>query len=88
MYYVSGSAYKLSRDCALTHGTMLIDSDLANLGRYLTSKTVAITGGGHTSYRSKVTNLKMHCLGITVDGFFHSVGNMFANANGLTEQNV
>lgn len=75
--YVSGSAYKLGREVALTHGTMLIDSDLKNLGVYLTSNQKNISGGGHTSYRSTVTNLNEHCDSITVAGFFDSAGKEF-----------
>jgi len=40
---VSGSAYKIVRTSAYHHGTMLIDSDLKALGRYLSAPKVLIT---------------------------------------------
>jgi len=63
---------------------MLVDSDLVGLGRYLTARENRITGGGHTSYRSTVTNLKQHSNTITSDGFFNAVGREFVKHLGDT----
>ncbi|KAI5787702.1 hypothetical protein DFH27DRAFT_459102, partial [Peziza echinospora] len=55
---VSGSAYKISRDKAYHHGTLLVTADTRNLGRFLGSKARdAITGRGVQSVRSPVTNI-------------------------------
>ncbi|KAI9105690.1 hypothetical protein DFS34DRAFT_575123, partial [Phlyctochytrium arcticum] len=59
---ISGSAYKLVNNRAYHHGTMLIDSDLAALGRYLKPLPVC---SGVASVRSKVTRLREHSF--TVD---------------------
>lgn len=67
---------------------MLIDSNLLNLGRYLTTPVDNIQGGGHTSYRSKVTNLKTHCHGITADIFFDRVTSEFIDALGAKESTL
>jgi lipoate-protein ligase A len=56
---ISGSAYKLGKDRAYHHGTMLIDSDLGRLKHFLTEKAPAsVTGFGTDSVRSKVTKLR------------------------------
>lgn len=38
--YISGSAYKIVSQRAYHHGTMLVSSNLAHLGKYLRPKTV------------------------------------------------
>jgi lipoate-protein ligase A len=56
---VSGSAYKLGKDRAYHHGTMLIDSDLGRLQHFLTEKAPeSVSGFGTDSVRSKVTKLR------------------------------
>lgn len=54
---VSGSAYKLIQKTAYHHGTLLLDSDLNNLGKVLRSPlNPYISTLGVESKRSKVTN--------------------------------
>lgn len=55
----SGSAYKISKDRAYAHGTMLLSSDLGNLGPALRPPPSGIVGNGVDSVRSKVANLNL-----------------------------
>lgn len=55
----SGSAYKISKDRAYAHGTMLLTSDLANLGPALRAGDWGIKANGVESVRSAVTNIGM-----------------------------
>ncbi|CCG82043.1 Lipoate-protein ligase A [Taphrina deformans PYCC 5710] len=55
----SGSAYKISKDRAYAHGTMLLASDLGNLGPALRPASYGIVGNGVESVRSKVANLNL-----------------------------
>lgn len=53
----SGSAYKISKDRAYAHGTMLLSSNLETLGPALRARDWGIKGNGVESVRSKVSNL-------------------------------
>ncbi|KAL0250278.1 hypothetical protein I308_102451 [Cryptococcus tetragattii IND107] len=56
-YKVSGSAYKIIQHRAYHHGTMLISSSLAELGKSLRSSSPKMETKGIASYRSPVTTL-------------------------------
>lgn len=61
---VSGAAYRISRDRAYHHGTLLIDADLERLSRLLKSPhTKDIEAMGTKSLRVSVTNLGDHYSG-------------------------
>lgn len=61
---VSGAAYRISRDRAYHHGTLLINSDLDRLRRLLKSpQSNGIQAMGTASIRSPVTNLCDHYSG-------------------------
>ncbi|ODN84799.1 hypothetical protein L202_00669 [Cryptococcus amylolentus CBS 6039] len=55
--YVSGSAYKIIQHRAYHHGTMLISSSLAELGKSLKSSAPNMETKGIASHRSPVTTL-------------------------------
>lgn len=55
----SGSAYKIAKDRAYAHGTMLLRADLNNLGPALRAGEWGIKGHGVESVRSKVANLDL-----------------------------
>lgn len=62
----SGSAFRLLKDAALHHGTLLIDSDMAMVGRYLTPDQDKLKAKGVKSVAARVVNL--NTLGaVTVD---------------------
>lgn len=53
----SGSAYKLTKDRAFHHGTLLIDADLSRISRYLTPDKKKLQSKGISSVQSRVANL-------------------------------
>lgn len=71
---VSGSAYKLTNEKAYHHGTMLISSNLENLGKYLHSPYFnEIQAKGVASVRSEVTSLIKYSQTIDHDSFCKAV---------------
>jgi len=55
---ISGSAFKLSGQRALHHGTMLINVDMNALSKYLNVNKAKLKSKGVDSVRSRVLNLK------------------------------
>lgn len=78
----SGSAFKLSSDRAFHHGTMLINTDMHSLGKYLTPDDDKLKSKGIRSVKARVTNLVDYNPDIThellcsmiVDEFFNTYG--------------
>ncbi|KAJ2000555.1 hypothetical protein GGI04_004101 [Coemansia thaxteri] len=76
---VSGSAFKLTKQRAFHHGTMLIDADLARLHGCLRSPARdAIEAKGVPSVPSRVVNLRDYSLGLDHQGFCDAVAREFA----------
>ncbi len=55
---ISGSAFKEIKGRSFHHGTLLIDTDLTKLGRYLVPREKKLASKGIRSVRSRVMNLK------------------------------
>eukprot|EP01089_Gocevia_fonbrunei_P014751 TRINITY_DN4117_c0_g1_i2.p1 TRINITY_DN4117_c0_g1~~TRINITY_DN4117_c0_g1_i2.p1 ORF type:complete len:277 (+),score=42.37 TRINITY_DN4117_c0_g1_i2:329-1159(+) len=55
---ISGSAYKLSSNRALHHGTILIDINMESLTKYLNPDKAKLLSKGISSVSSRVINLK------------------------------
>lgn len=53
----SGNAFRLLKDSALHHGTLLIDSDMGKVSRYLTPDQDKLKAKGVKSVASRVANL-------------------------------
>ena len=78
----SGSAFKLSKERAFHHGTMLINADMTRLGEYLTPDKDKLKAKGIKSVKSRVTNLVEYKPDITheeltaqiVEEFFKTYG--------------
>ena len=64
---ISGNAFLHRQGRALHHGTLLVKSDMARLGKYLTVHPKKLSAKGVKSVRSRVANLADVCPGITVD---------------------
>lgn len=54
---ISGSAFKMSKDRAFHHGTLLINADLTRISNYLTPDKDKLKAKGIRSVRSRVANL-------------------------------
>ena len=63
----SGNAYFKRKDSAFHHGTLLINSDLTVLARYLNVSNAKLQAKGVRSVSSRVCNLQEMCPEITVD---------------------
>ena len=74
---ISGSAFKLTKDRAFHHGTLLVDVDLGRLQTYLNPDAVKLKSKGIKSVRSRVANLKEFNESITVDELSAGIASTF-----------
>ena len=80
----SGNAFRLLKHSALHHGTLLIDSDMSIIGRYLTPDQDKLKAKGVKSVASRVTNLS--ALGnVTVESMSNAMMEAFAEEYGQAE---
>ncbi|CAN8072375.1 unnamed protein product [Agarophyton chilense] len=84
---VSGAAYRITGSRAYHHGTLLVNSDLAQLSRVLRSPLRdEVHASGASSVRSKVTNISMH-LNVTTTQLMKAVATRFAGNENIVEVN-
>lgn len=69
---VSGSAFELTKTRACHHGTMLLNSDLSDIEKYLTPNTEKLASHGVKSVSSRVCNL-----GIKTEDFCREIMRLF-----------
>ena len=76
---VSGSAYRLKKESAFHHGTLLIHSDLTALGKAIAPPEARqiLKSGGTASVRSQVINLNLIKKGLTVEKVIECFRNSF-----------
>eukprot|EP01117_Protostelium_nocturnum_P012045 TRINITY_DN4408_c0_g1_i8.p2 TRINITY_DN4408_c0_g1~~TRINITY_DN4408_c0_g1_i8.p2 ORF type:complete len:370 (+),score=73.72 TRINITY_DN4408_c0_g1_i8:54-1163(+) len=74
---ISGSAYRLSGEKCLHHGTLLISTHLHNLERYLYVAKQFMQSKGVSSIRSKVENLKYYQPNINHDNLSKAITESF-----------
>lgn len=74
---ISGNAFKKRGSVRLHHGTMLINSNLEELGDYLTPNPKKLESKGIASVRSRVINLQEVSSNITVESFHSSLEKIF-----------
>ncbi|KAI0053750.1 Lipoyltransferase and lipoate-protein ligase [Auriscalpium vulgare] len=84
-YKVSGSAYKIVKDRAYHHGTMLISTRLDTLGDVLYVNKDSMVTRGVASVRSPVRNLREFQPKITHDAFVNATVQAFREEYGVDE---
>ncbi|OSD04531.1 Lipoyltransferase and lipoate-protein ligase [Trametes coccinea BRFM310] len=83
---VSGSAYKIVKDRAYHHGTMLISTRLETLGELLRSGKDTMETRGVASVRSPVCNLQQYHPGTTHEKFVDAMIHAFRQEYGVIEE--
>lgn len=91
----SGNAFYHSKGAAYHHGTLLIDTDMEKLGRYLSPPKAKLQTKGIASVRSRVVNLKALSPALTCDIMKDHMVSAFGSVYGgtpellsLTEEDV
>ena len=80
----SGNAFYHRLGKAYHHGTLLVNADMENLGRYLTPPKAKLESKGVTSVRSRVTNLSEFSPGLTCDSLKGPLIQAFGEVYGCT----
>ena len=73
----SGNAFRFSKTVGMHHGTLLVDVDMARLGRYLAPDEGKLRAKGIESVRARVRNLKEENPAITVGGLVGALRQAF-----------
>ena len=81
----SGNAFRITQSTGLHHGTILMDVDMARLGRYLAPSPEKLKAKGVESVRARVGNLKDSAPAITIDLLKEAVRNAFISQYGPSE---
>lgn len=83
----SGNAFYFDNDKAYHHGTLLVNSDLNKLNKYLKVSKEKIESKGIDSIRSRVVNLSDIIESITLEKVIHSIKKSFSKVyDGKIEQ--
>lgn len=78
----SGNAFRNTQNRSLHHGTILMDVDLARLGRYLAPSRHKLEAKGVTSVRARVGNLKELAPDITIQALKEALNEAFVGEYG------
>ena len=73
----SGNAFYEHQGRSYHHGTLLVDVDMANMGRYLSPSKAKLKAKGVESVRSRVVNLKELKPDLTIDGMAEKMEEAF-----------
>lgn len=84
----SGNAFYHSGDHAYHHGTLLVDADMEKLSRYLTPPKAKLEAKGVTSVRSRVTNLRELCPGLTCEVLRQNMEEAFGKVYGFIPEHI
>lgn len=85
---ISGSAFKLTKDRAFHHGTLLIDVDLGRLSNYLNPDKRKLSSKGIKSVKSRVANLSEFNPAINVDNLKTGIRDAFFSTLGEGPEEV
>lgn len=84
----SGSAFKVSRDRAFHHGTLLINVDMEGMTKYLNPNKAKLLSKGITSVQSRVANLSDLCSILTHDNLSANIADEFCAFYDVDPQRV
>lgn len=73
----SGNAFSNTAQCSIQHGTLMVNVDVSQLGRYLTPSKDKMKAKGIKSVQSRVCNLKDLNQEITTDGIRQALKESF-----------
>lgn len=85
---ISGSAFKLTRDRAFHHGTLLVDVDLGRLQNYLNPDMLKLKSKGINSVKSRVANLKEFNPDIGIEELADEITSSFFNRLGAGTEEI
>lgn len=80
---ISGNAFYQSGGRSYHHGTLLVDVDMARLGRYLSPPKAKLEAKGVSSVRSRVGNLRDFVPGLTIEAMAQAMARAFSQIYGL-----
>lgn len=78
----SGNAFSKNSRCNIQHGTLMVDVDVSQLGRYLTPSKEKMKAKGVKSVRSRVCNLKNLNPAVTVEAMRQALKESFLEVYG------
>ena len=78
----SGNAFRFSRETGMHHGTIIVNVDMENLGRYLSPSPAKLQAKGVESVRARVCNLNEYGNHITIASVRQAVMEAFQNEYG------
>ena len=79
----SGNSFYSHAGCAFHNGTLLVNVDMANLGKYLTPSKTKLESKGVASVRSRVINLTELKPDLTIDAMATAMVKAFESVYGL-----
>ena len=78
----SGNAFRITQQKALHHGTLLVNVDMGNLGRFLAPSQAKLAAKGVQSVRARVENLAAQAPGMTIPALKEQLFDAFAQEYG------
>ena len=82
----SGNAFSNTSQCSIQHGTLMVDVDVSQLGRYLTPSREKMKAKGVKSVQSRVCNLKELNTEVTTDAMRQALKESFEELYGSFEE--
>ena len=82
----SGNAFSNTSQCSIQHGTLMVDVDVSQLGRYLTPSREKMNAKGVKSVQSRVCNLKELNTEVTTDAMRQALKESFEELYGSFEE--
>ena len=84
----SGNSFYSHAGCSFHNGTLLVNVDMANLGKYLTPSKTKLESKGVASVRSRVINLTELKPDLTIDGMAQAMVKALETVYGLKAEEL